>query len=643
MKRRKYGLLILLLWTSLLVLQGCGGDDGGFSISQDMYEALRINYEQAVADRDAAASAQMTAEAEAKAAMEQQMEAEAGARTAIQAQRAAETLRDRAVAAQAVAEEARAVAETASLKARAAARAAIEAQETAEDEAAAVKRNKVAAEAALSVATSTATDARQAQTRVEAAQLRAEAAQAEAEKARTMAEAAARIAVEARSKAEEDLKAALANQLAAEAAQETAEADMTTAKEDLNTILTARVKAEEDLAKTEIERDEALEALATQRETEAARRARVDALGIKASAGYTIVTGGVDLNGDGRYDPEGVPGEVLPVSRSSTNTIANYQGAQSRLFDLPAESLSVSAFRFGSTVSITATVRQGLDGKQLFRVSSRAGAGDATSITHQFRVPGGHTQQIVLMTDIGAPETTLLPTGLTRTLFDSDYLVYGAWLMRPDSAGGTAYAAAFATGNDLFDPITTVDENGIVELVGKATYKGSAVGFFAEQYVNVDTGASGTFTAATELLADFDAGTVNNDVAGGIISGTITDFVRSDGVSVNWLINLGALDLGAVDGVPSATNTAVPSTAAGGFTPGTTSGSASGVPWTGEWGVQFAGDDALHAARHPTGVVGTFGAQYDSPIEPTGVPPTTRDVARQAFITVIGAFGARKE
>ena len=242
------------------------------------------------------------------------------------------------------------------------------------------------------------------------------------------------------------------------------------------------------------------------------------------------------------------------------------------------------------------------------------------------------------------------PAGFTRTLFDQDYLVYGAWLMRPDSTGGTAYAAGFATGSDLFDPVAGAG-NGIAELVGKATYRGSAAGFFAEQYVNVDTAVSGTFTAAAELSGDFGRGTVDNGVAGGIISGTVTDFLRDDGVPVNWLVNLDVLDLGAiavagragVDGIAGATNTAAMSIAAGGFTAGTTSGSASGVPWTGEWGVQFAGDDAAFAAKHPTGVVGTFGAQYGSPVRLRDEPASLARKVDLAFVTVIGGFGARKE
>ena len=644
---RGCGLLTLLSWLSLLVLQGCGGGGNGVGISQEMYDALRTEYQVAVANREAAQAAAMSAEAEAMAAVEIQLEAEAAALKAMEAQKSSEARRDAAIAAHTEAEGARLAAESARVRAKAKARTAIRAQEMAEDEAAKARLDKVAAEVALAIAEFAAADAEKALARAESAEREAEAAQVRAEEARDMAEAAARAAVTAQIEAERELGAALADLTAAEAAQKTAEAAMTRAKDDRNAVLLAQVEAEEDLARAERERDEALTALAMQREADAARRARVDGRAIKASAGLvTVVSPGIDPNGDGRHDPAGVQGETVPVRNTSTHVVANYQGARSGPLNGPMDSLRISAYRFDSTTWIAATVLQGGYTKPFFRVSSSAGSGDTMSVRDQVRVPGGHTKHIFLKTDIEEPfvipPTASDPGGYTRTVADSDYLVYGAWLMRPDSAGGTAYAGAFGTGNDLFDPAAVVG-NGIVELVGKATYKGEAAGFFAEAYVNVDTAVSGRFTAAVELLADFDAGTVSNAVAGGLISGTITDFARSDGVPVNWLVRLGVLALGAFDGIPSATNTGMASSTAGGFTAGTTSGSASGVPWTGEWGVQFIGDDPVFAAKHPTGVVGTFGAQYGSPTQPTSEPPPVKDFDDHAFVAVIGGFGARKE
>ena len=75
---------------------------------------------------------------------------------------------------------------------------------------------------------------------------------------------------------------------------------------------------------------------------------------------------------------------------------------------------------------------------------------------------------------------------------------------------------------------------------------------------------------------------------------------------------------------------------------GDTSGLASGVPWTGEWGVQFVGD-AVPATRHPTGVVGTFGAQHGLPTLLTDEPAPGELAADQGFVGVLGGFGARKQ
>ena len=269
---------------------------------------------------------------------------------------------------------------------------------------------------------------------------------------------------------------------------------------------------------------------------------------------------------------------------------------------------------------------------------------------------------------VGAVTALLfVPDGPTRSVADADYLVYGAWLKKPDSAVGTAIAAALGAGSNLFDADADAENagndaaNGIRELTGKAKYKGSAAGYFAERHVDADAAVSGTFTATAELSADFDAGTPTDtaNTEGGTISGMITGFQRSDGVDADWVVNLRVLDLGATADnntndtddangqifqtiIPSALShqQEVSSPAAGGFTAGGTSGSASGASWSGEWGVQFVGAGATDATsqQHPTGVVGTFGAQHGSPS--LVATPTSPD---EGFVGVIGGFGARKE
>ena len=211
-----------------------------------------------------------------------------------------------------------------------------------------------------------------------------------------------------------------------------------------------------------------------------------------------------------------------------------------------------------------------------------------------------------------------VPDGVI-TVTDKDYLLYGAWLMKPDSQVGTAYAAALSAGNDMFAA------GNIAGLTGTAAYKGTAAGFFAERHIGTATAASGTFSATVELAADFGASN-----AGGTVSGTVRDFIRSDGVSVDWLVTLGQVTLPTQN------------TADGGFAAGDTSGFASGAVWEGEWGVQLVGD-GVAPAQHPSGVIGTFGAQHGAPVRLTDEPAPGETVADEGFVAVIGGFGARKQ
>lgn len=195
---------------------------------------------------------------------------------------------------------------------------------------------------------------------------------------------------------------------------------------------------------------------------------------------------------------------------------------------------------------------------------------------------------------------------------DADYLVYGAWLTKPDSAVGSGDSAGLGTGNNLFT------QANINALVGEVTYTGTAAGFYAERHVNSEGAVSGTFTATAELTADFDDG-----ATAGSISGTISQFVRDDEAEVDWLVGLDETAIGA---------------AAGGFAAGTTSGSASGANWSGEWGFQLLGNvDNNRPLIPPTGVAGTFGAQHGTP-----ALLATDDSPDAGFVGVVGGFGARR-
>ena len=225
-----------------------------------------------------------------------------------------------------------------------------------------------------------------------------------------------------------------------------------------------------------------------------------------------------------------------------------------------------------------------------------------------------------------------VPAG-DAVITDKDYLIYGAWLDKPDSQVGIGYSAGLSAGSELFTGAN------IAGLAGKAKYTGSAAGFYAERHVDSQGAASGTFTATAELTADFD-NLKDGTTVGSSISGTITDFERSDDASIDWEVKLDALDLTAVtDGgfvvTPPANDPDGVVADADGDS-GTTSGHASGVQWAGEWGVQLAGNGGAEVTQHPTGVVGTFGAQHGTPSL-----VAKDDSPDKGFVGVIGGFGAR--
>ena len=122
----------------------------------------------------------------------------------------------------------------------------------------------------------------------------------------------------------------------------------------------------------------------------------------------------------------------------------------------------------------------------------------------------------------------------------------------------------------------------------------------------------------------------------------VDDFVRDDGQEVDWLVNLGTI-IRKRQCKPRRIQPVAENANAGGFVSGNTSGSASGAPWAGEWGVQFAGNNTIpggtvrSTVQHPRAVVGTFGAQHGSPSL-----VATDESSDKGFAAVIGGFGARK-
>lgn len=107
---------------------------------------------------------------------------------------------------------------------------------------------------------------------------------------------------------------------------------------------------------------------------------------------------------------------------------------------------------------------------------------------------------------------------------DTMYAVYGWWLH--ETASGTATVSAFAD-------YRGTDTVAIGNLNGTATYKGGAAGKYAiSAGTNND---SGHFTADAELKAEFNS---TDGTGAHMISGTINNFMGSDGMSRDWSVAL---------------------------------------------------------------------------------------------------------
>ena len=157
---------------------------------------------------------------------------------------------------------------------------------------------------------------------------------------------------------------------------------------------------------------------------------------------------------------------------------------------------------------------------------------------------------------------------------------------------------AFATFSGGVYSGTTGGGTNFDLLGGSATYRGPAAGQYAiEQPAGSESGA-GSFTASTELTANFSANT---------LSGSVTNFSNAP----DWELTLNAASMagGNVE-------------AADGGTVTWEIGDATSQH-TGGWTAEFF-SEAPYVGQTPDGVAGTFDAQFD-------------DVGR-----LTGAFGARK-
>ena len=217
------------LLSAVLLLAGCGGggDDG---VKQD----LEVQLEALMAERDAAKTAQATAEAARAAAEEARATADAARKAADEARATAETERDAAKAAQLEAEAAEAEALAAQAEAVAAQTGAEAAQTAAEAARDAAVKAKTAAETARD-------ESRDGETQAKIDLIAAQSAQALAERERDRAEAA-------QTTAEAERDAANTTKQAAETARDAALAVKTQAENDLAAASASKTATEAELA-----------------------------------------------------------------------------------------------------------------------------------------------------------------------------------------------------------------------------------------------------------------------------------------------------------------------------------------------------------------------------------------------------------
>ena len=233
--------------------------------------------------------------------------------------------------------------------------------------------------------------------------------------------------------------------------------------------------------------------------------------------------------------------------------------------------------------------------------------------------------------------------GAMITVPDQDWMAYGAWLTTPDNPRGFHRLGVFFNGMDPWTPAAdSLDATNAAGLRGSATYSGGATGIY------VDGTDSGLFTARATLTADFDADMDGVDDADEfMISGRIDNFRGTDGVFLgddtqadpndpdaggenDWVVELNAFDFGETTdggiGSPDGGTTGVVAT---------TSGSADGVTWTGEWNGQFFGPTMVDGdPAAPSGVAGRFWAETFDYAPAAGGADNNPDTG------VVGAFGA---
>ena len=560
MKRVTFArLAVLMLAVAGLVLQGCGGDDNGSGISQDMYDAL--NAEKTASDAAAAAAmaAQAEAEADAAAAMAAQMEAEAAAAAAMAAQMEAEADAAAAMAAQATAEmnataaiAAQAVAEAAAAQAQADLTEAEADLEAAEMALAAANEAKTMAETAKAIAESRIADAEMAQADAEAAQMEAEDA-AEMYKAAAAAAETAKMAAEAeRDKYKMMYEEAtdvpsVGTQVGAEGRANSwrianSVRDAVTEDSETKEMTTARIK--KGVSAADLMRDDdgvsftvkegTLERMKTADDMADDMAPELDdwmGFALAKTSGGTTQNALVYTN---------IETSVTPFSSRYPYNV-NDDGTDTLAAHTHYRVLGIDATATDSDIPITAptaalikdlddriSIKDGLSSS----LTTRSFGTDATGANTVVTIPGSYNDVAGQYRCVGtcvltwtADGTTIHADGaaendgllfkaddISTLLPDPDYQTFGVWMIAQDGpvTGNSGLIRPIAMANaSMFDQ-EDLAEAGIR---GKATYKGEATGYYATRNAGSFEAESGRFTATATLEANFDAatGTVPDD------------------------------------------------------------------------------------------------------------------------------------
>ena len=200
---------------------------------------------------------------------------------------------------------------------------------------------------------------------------------------------------------------------------------------------------------------------------------------------------------------------------------------------------------------------------------------------------------------------------------DTVYPIYGWWQHEaPDGtthvSAVTGYRGSLQEQQAEYANLSTTDTIAVadgVHLNGTATYKGGAAGIYA-----ISAGAmndAGHFTADVELTATFKEGT--STTLDHKITGTIDNFMGSDGMSRDWSVALKETDITGTGVIPKPTSdTAKTSWSMGGTAAGESGEWAGQLYKQNDGGVPTVGIGKFHSEYENIGrMVGAFGVNLE--------------------------------